>query len=118
MPDIGSLGASGAVVLVVGMFLKFMRDEAVKRDATYANVAKALKGNTLATKNADSYLRERNGRDAKSHIETLEAIKTIPTTMQEIADAQAKAIVAAVEVKEQHVEHQHIDTSVTDKKDE
>lgn len=69
--------------------------------------------NTRATKTADQYLRDRNGRDVEKHAELLKATQEIPKVMQEIADNQAQAIISAVDVKEQHVEHQHIDKQTT-----
>lgn len=114
--DFSQFGASGAVVLVVFLFLKFMRDEGIKRDATYAKVARALENNVKALENnekavasADKYLRERNGRDAQSHKELMVAVQAIPTTMQSIADNQADAIVTAVTVKEQNVGKQTVE---------
>ena len=116
--DFSQFGASGAVVVVVFIFLKYMREEAKKRDITYEKVAKALDGvtsatkkNTLATASADQYLRQRNGRDAEFQRENIQAIKQIPTTMQEIANNQATAIINAVNVREQHVEHQTVTKS-------
>lgn len=68
------------------------------------------KANTDATKSADTYLRERNGRDNEKHAELVKATQEIPIKMQEIADAQAEAILTSMkQVKEQHVEHQNID---------
>lgn len=107
--DFSQFGASGAVVVVVFLFLKFMKDEGVKRDTTYAKVAKALENNEKAVATADKYLRERNGRDAQSHKELMIAVQAIPITMQDIADKQAEAIVTAVTVKEQNVGKQIVD---------
>lgn len=69
---------------------------------------KATDQNTAATKSADVYLRERNGRDNEHHSATLKAIKAIPSTMQTIADAQKVAIIKAVNVKEQSVTEQTV----------
>lgn len=73
----------------------------------------ATQSNTSATKSADEYLRERNGRDNEHHAATLKAINAVPTTLQKIADDQAKAIIKAVTVEkqsvnEQTVAHQHV----------
>lgn len=111
--DISQFGASGAVVAVVILFLKFMRDEATKRDVTYNNVARALERNTRATTKADIYLQQRNGRDAEFQRENIRAIQNIPKTMQRIANAQSKAIITAVTVKEQHVDKQVVGKSIT-----
>lgn len=74
---------------------------------------RATEQNTSATKSADTYLRERNGRDNEHHAATLKAINAIPVTLKDIADAQEKAIIKAVKVDrqsvtEQKVEHQTI----------
>lgn len=118
--DLAQFGASGAVVAVVVLFLKFIKEEAEKRDRTYEEVAKALNKlsanttkNTAATTSADTYLRQRNGRDNEHHAATLKAIQVIPATLKKIADDQQKAIIKAVKVErqsvtEQKVEHQTI----------
>ena len=77
---------------------------------------KAIMANTEATKNADKYLRERNGNDAEKHEELIKATQDIPVKMQEIADHQAKSLVASLkEVKEQHVSHQQVDKALVKK---
>lgn len=53
---------------------------------------KALSLNTRATKNADNYLRERNGRDNEFHAQVLKSLEKLPIQ----------------KVKEQRVEHQTI----------
>lgn len=86
----------------------------------FSQIVPALNGlekvtrlNTEATKSADTYLRERNGRDNEHHTAVLESINEIPKTMQKIANAQSSAIIEAVSVRrqsvaEQRVEHQTI----------
>lgn len=118
--ELAQFGASGAVVAVVVLFLKFIKEEAEKRGKTYDNVAKALDRlskattkNTSATTSADIYLRERNGRDNEHHAAALKAINAIPVTLKKIADDQEKAIIRAVKadrqnVTEQKVEHQTV----------
>lgn len=76
---------------------------------------KATEQNISATKSADIYLRERNGRDNEHHQAVLESINAIPDTLRNIADDQQKAIIKAVKVSkqnvtEQKVEHQTIKT--------
>jgi geranylgeranyl pyrophosphate synthase len=118
--DFTQLGASGAVVAVVVIFLKFMRDEADKSRADKALDAKnrrkenallikAINKNTQITQSADTYLRQRNGRDIEKHTELLEATKAIPKTMQRIADTQAKTLLASLKkLPAQNIEHQHV----------
>lgn len=122
--DLSQFGASGAVVVVVLLFLRFMRDEATKRDVTYAEVAKALNKlseatvkNTRATQSADTYLKQRNGRDIEKHTELLKATQAIPKTLEHIADAQAKAIIDGVTLRSQHVEVQHVEKEIIHKKE-
>lgn len=69
--------------------------------------------NTDATQSADTYLRQRNGRDIEKHAELLAATQAIPATLEHIAKAQTTAIISAVQVKDQHVEHQHVDILTT-----
>jgi hypothetical protein len=118
--DFAQLGPAGAVVVVVWFFLRFMREEAVKRDRTYKEVAQALTKlsvatdkNTQATKSADTYLKQRNGRDIEKHHELLVATQAIPTALKQIADDQAAAIIQAVNV-EQNVTKQHVETQVVE----
>lgn len=114
--DIAQFGASGAVVVVVLAFLKFMRDERVRSDKREAILVKAINKNTKTVKAADSYLQQRNGRDIEHHKSTLKAVEEIPKTMQRIANDQSKALLKAVEIKEQHVEHQHVDNETVGRK--
>lgn len=115
MPDLAQFGASGAVVVVVYFFLRFMREEAKKRDETYGQVAAALTvlnksviENTSATTSADTYLKQRNGRDIEKHAELLKATKAIPITLKKIAQKQATEIIKAVKVERQYIEHADI----------
>lgn len=136
--DLSQFGASGAVVVVVLLFLKFMRNEGDKRDATYEKVAQALDGvtksniglqsltklNTTATKSADEYLRQRNGRDNEFHTEVMMSLKDIPVQAKIQADQVASELkrvgdmtasqlklVGEQTIKEQVVEHQHVQKS-------
>jgi CHASE2 domain-containing sensor protein len=76
------------------------------------HLTKATVQNTEATKSADTYLKQRNGRDIEKHAELLLATQAIPTTLQQIADEQAKAIISAMEVREQHVAFQTVNQSM------
>jgi len=113
--DYAQFGASGATALVVFLFLKFMREEGRKRDKQNTLFVSAINKNTRVTKSADEYLRQRNGRDTEAHKETLKAIKEVPDTLREIAEAQQAAIIKAVRIGQQHVEHQHVEEAVIDK---
>lgn len=121
--DLSGLGPSAAVVIVVIAFIKYMQARDEKQDAIYEKVATSLTNldrtvgklstattkNTEATISADTYLKQRNGRDIEKHAELLVATQAIPEKMQAIADTQARAIIKAVTIKEQHVEHQHVE---------
>lgn len=116
MNDAGLIAALGIVsACVAGLIwvIKRMFNDIVP---AIDGLKKATEQNTSATKSADTYLKERNGRDNEHHTATLKAINTIPITMKKIADAQATAIISAVEVREQHVEFQHIDKQTMERK--
>lgn len=81
-------------------------------------VSKSVDHNTAATKAADKYLRERNGRDNEFQIENIAAIRAIPTTMQGIADAQKEAIIRAVTVKNLDAKNAHVGTMIVDHKED
>lgn len=110
-----SAAVAGFIWVIKFMFTKLL--PAIDKTNVLAEKGIAMAGaNTKATKSADSYLRERNGRDGEKHAELLKATKQIPATMQKIADAQSAAIIKAVDIREQHVEHQHIDKQDIGKK--
>lgn len=103
--DISQLGASGAVVIVVILFLRFMKEENAKRDRAYEKlsesmdqfagsnqkIADELGEQTQELRQGNSEAKERNGHLAELTIQsrdmTLEAI---------------------LNVKEQKVEHQTV----------
>ncbi len=96
-----------------------MHEDGLKRDETYKEVAVALNRliistdqNTMATTSADTYLKQRNGRDIEKHAELLKATEAIPITLRKIATDQSKAIIKAVTIQDQHVEHQHVDHEI------
>lgn len=87
---IGILGTCvGALVWVIKYLFKEMLP-------MLRSVKESTDANTGATKSADQYLRDRNGRDSEKHAELLKATQAIPKTMKVIANAQAKAILEAV----------------------
>lgn len=69
----------------------------------------ATEQNTKATKSADVYLRERNGRDNEHHKAVLDSLDAIPTTLKKIADDQQKAIIKAVNVDKQSITEQKVE---------
>lgn len=115
MNDAGLLAALGIVSACVGGLIWVIKTMFSKIIPALEALTNATRQNTSATKAADRYLKQRNGRDIEKHAELLEATQAIPTTMQRIADAQADAILKAVEIKEQHVEFQRVDRQTTSK---
>lgn len=107
--DAGLLAALGIVSACVAALVWVIRFMFGRLVPMIEELIKNTAANTSITESADKYLRDRNGRDSEHHKATLSAINKIPTTMKKIADAQAKAIIKAVDIREQHVEHQHID---------
>lgn len=74
------------------------------------DLQKVTAANTKATKSADDYLRQRNGRDNEHHKETMKVIKAIPDKMQKIADKQAETL--AMNLKKlpaQNIQHQTVE---------
>lgn len=121
--DLSALGPSAAVVVVVITFIKYMSLRDQKQDETNKELAAALKKlssntakNTEATISADTYLKQRNGRDIEKHEELLKATQAIPETMQAIADLQAEKLLDAVKIHNQYVEHQHVDKETVKEK--
>ena len=109
-PLIAALGIVSACVGGLIWVIKRMFSDVVP---ALEGLKKATDQNTSATKAADTYLRDRNGRDKEHHTASLRAIRAIPVTLKKIADDQEKAIIRAVKVEkqsvtEQKVEHQTI----------
>lgn len=118
MNDAGLIAALGIVsACVAGLIwvIKKMFNDIVP---ALNGLKRATEQNTSATKSADTYLRERNGRDNEHHTAVLASINEIPATMKKIADAQSSAIIEAVNVKKQSVAEQRVEhqTVVKEKK--
>lgn len=109
--------AVGALIFII----KFMFNKLLPRiengNEAISKLIIATKTNTQVTRNADDYLRARNGRDDANHEKLVEATQAIPLKMQQIADAQADALLVSLrQVSEQHVEHQHVEQAIVEKK--
>lgn len=89
------------------------------------SLVKVTEQNTLATKTADTYLRERNGRDNEFHAEVMKSLKDIPIRAEKQANRVAKELkrvgdttaahlkrIGAQEIAEQTVQHQTVNKSV------
>lgn len=73
-------------------------------------LTKAIASNTKVTKSSDKYLRERNGRDSKMHVELIKAVHEIPQQIVDTADITAKALREAPLT--QKVDKQEVKTQV------
>lgn len=134
---LAALGIVSACVAGLIWVIKRMFNDVVP---ALKHLTKATESNTEATKSADAYLQQRNGRDIERHAKDIEiqntmvaemkkipdiiystqqqrkkesdavlkATQAIPRTLKKIASDQAVAIIKAVSVKEQHVEHQEV----------
>lgn len=106
-----TLAVVGVLATCVGGLLWIIKFMFNKMVPMMEENIKATIANTEATRSADKYLKERNGRDIEKHEELIKATEAIPVKMQYIADTQAKAIVTNLkQVKEQKVTHQYVDT--------
>lgn len=70
--DISSIGPAAAAVIIVFMFLKFLRDEGAKRDKREAQFSKTIQGNTKVTKATYDLLKNLNGELKKAAQKKLE----------------------------------------------
>lgn len=110
--NIAALGIVASCVAGLIWVIKRMFNDVVP---ALNGLKKATEQNTSATKSADDYLQQRNGRDNEHHEATLKSINAIPTVMKTIADAQAEAIIKAVRNGSQHVSEQIVDNQTINK---
>jgi len=112
MPELSQLGASGAVVIVVFIFLKYMREERKNRDRKDLIFSKIIKANTKTVSETKDYIKDRNGRDGEIHKELIKEIHEIPKQMLKVADRNLEAYKQMTqEIKQQHVHSQVVDKS-------
>jgi len=83
---IGILGATTAALvwIIKYLFASFM--------PVMDNLVRATEENTKATKSADEYLRDRNGRDKTFHEEIMLSLKEIPNQAKKQAEEVAKEL--------------------------
>ena len=83
---IGILGATTAALvwIIKYLFASFM--------PVMDNLVRATEENTKATKSADEYLRDRNGRDKTFHEEIMLSLKEIPDQAKKQAEEVAKEL--------------------------
>lgn len=99
----------GILATCVGGLLWIIKFMFNKMTPLLEGLTKSTDANTSATKTADKYLRDRNGRDAESHKESIKAIEAIPLKMQAIADKQAATLIKNLKkLPAQKIEHQHV----------
>jgi len=99
----------GVLSLAVGALIWVIKFMFTKLLPTIEGLTTATRANTSATKSADTYLRQRNGRDIEKHEELLKATEAIPQKMQKIADTQAKTLIENLKkLPAQNIEHQHV----------
>jgi len=120
-PLLAALTIVSACVAVLVWVIKFLFQKilpAMENNNKLTEQAnKATKANTKATKAADTYLRERNGRDNEHHKAVLESIEAIPKAMNKIAKDQEMAIIKAVKVEKQSVAEQKVEHMTVNHKD-
>ena len=99
----------GALVWVIKFLFQKLLPAFDQQNKVTSKLVNATSANTKATKAADAYLRERNGRDNDFQKYNIKAIEAIPAKMQEIADKQAKALIHSQNIHDQYVESQKVD---------
>lgn len=103
---LSALGIVGACFAGLIWVIKFQFEKIIP---ALDGLKNATDNNTEATKSADTYLRERNGRDAKMHVELIASIKEIPKQIIDTADKTAHALMdtpISQHVEKQEVKHQ------------
>lgn len=114
---IGILGTTvGALIWIIKhMFDKILPALESLSKSTDKNT-EAAHANTVATKTADKYLRDRNGRDNTMHTELIKAVGRISEKIVETAEVTAKALQETPIT--QHVETQEVKHQVVTEKKE
>jgi len=127
---IGDIGVIDSVVIVaivgvlsatVGALIWIIKYLFTEFKPALDGLVKATEQNTVATKSADVYLRERNGRDNEFHAEVMKSLENIPIEASKQATIVARELkrvgditaaqlkeVGTQQVVEQIVEHQHV----------
>lgn len=96
--ELSQLGASGAVVIVVILFLKFIRDETTIREQSINSLSKAIDKNTKANENhlkAIDKQVEASVKAREASHEVLDFMKKLngkleTATIQKVAEQQIK----------------------------
>lgn len=100
----------GALVWIIKYLFAKIIPNLEKNTDMLKLLADVTTNNTAATKSADEYLRERNGRDIEFHTQVVERLDAVPLKMEQIALKQAKELkrITMQDVKEQTVQHQTV----------
>lgn len=123
-----TITALGILATCVGgliWIIKFMFNRLLplieKGNRSQEKLAELTKANTEATRAADVYLKQRNGRDNEMHSKNLAAwdttrdsIEKMIESAQTIADGSTEKIITAI--KQQEVETQVVRTQVVDER--
>lgn len=105
--DLSQLGASGAVVIVVILFLKFIREEGIAREHSINALSKSLDKNTKASVNHLHAI----DKQVDASIKAREASHEVLTFMKKLNGKLETATIQKVteqNVNVQNVEHQEV----------
>lgn len=111
--DAAFIAALGILATCVGGLLWVIKFVFTKLIPAIDHLTDATKRNTLATKSADEYLRQRNGRDNEMHGQVLGALKAIPGEMKKLADSSVEQVGAIV----QNISRQTVETQIVKNKE-
>lgn len=117
-----TIAVVGVLATCVGGLLwiiKFLFNKLLPRieegNLALGKLSKSTDANTKATKSADKYLQERNGRDAEIHEELVTAINAIPAQIIKTAHITAKTL--ADTPHDQHIKTQTVDKQTVNSKE-
>src|ERR1039458_2443123 len=82
----------GALVWVIKFLFQKLLPAFDQQTKVTGRLVTATAANTKATRNADTYLRSRNGRDAEFQKENLKALRAVPKQIIESARITAKIL--------------------------
>lgn len=109
--DLSQLGASGAVVIVVVLFLKFIREEEIAREKSINNLSKAIDKNTKTSQKHLGAIEKQVQASTKAR----EASHEVLTFMKKLNGKLETATIQ--KVTEQNVAHQTVEKQEVAKQD-
>ena len=123
MGDFTQYGAAGAIVVVVYLFLKFLREEATKRELAHEKLSTAIDRNTISTeKNTELKLFDVEAISQPARVELLKTqielfdlqkndlnpvISAIENVIFELRQQEAKKMENALSQSEKELEGKH-----------